>query len=281
MLKDEYLSRLGVCSWSLRPTGASNLVFQLQGLGLNKFQCALDPLRTDPKAWDPLPKLCADQGLTMVSGMFTTVGEDYSTLESIKRTGGVTPDATWDENWRNIREVARVAQAYRLRLVSFHAGFLPHEDRDPNFKKLLGRIAQIADLFADYGMDVAMETGQETAPTLRLFLEALNKRNIGVNFDPANMILYDQGDPIAALKELGPWIKSCHVKDALRTKVPGTWGAEVVVGTGQVDWRAFFQALKDIKFAGTLCIEREAGEQRAEDIMTGRRYITQIMEEVL
>lgn len=255
-------------------------MFQLQGLGLNKFQCALDPLRTSPQAWDRLPRLCADQGLTMVSGMFTTLGEDYSTLESIKRTGGVTSDAFWDENWKNIREVALMAQSYRLRLVSFHAGFLPHEAADPHFDKLLGRIGQIADLFAGYGMDLALETGQETAATLRTFLEALNRPNVGVNFDPANMILYDQGDPINALQELGPWIKQCHIKDALRTQVPGTWGEEVVVGAGQVNWRAFFQALQAIQFAGFMCIEREAGEQRAEDIVAGRRHVTRIIEEL-
>jgi sugar phosphate isomerase/epimerase len=111
-------------------------------------------------------------------------------------------------------------------------------------------------------------------------LEALNRPNVGVNFDPANMILYDQGDPINALQELGPWIKQCHIKDALRTQVPGTWGEEVVVGTGQVNWRAFVQALQAIPFAGFMCIEREAGEQRAEDIVTGLRHVTRIIEEL-
>jgi len=57
---------------------------------------------------------------------------------------------------------------------------------------------------------------------------------VAVNFDPANMILYDKGDPIEAVRTLGPWIKHLHVKDATRTEQPGTWGAEVPWGTGQV-----------------------------------------------
>jgi len=91
------------------------------------------------------------------------------------------------------------------------------------------------------------------------------------------MILYDKGDPIESLRTLGPWLRSCHLKDAIRTKVPGTWGEEVVLGTGQVDWRAFFTVLSELKFAGNACIEREAGNQRAADIRTAREYIQTLL----
>jgi sugar phosphate isomerase/epimerase len=97
-----------------------------------------------------------------------------------------------------------------------------------------------------------------------------------VNFDPANMILYDKGDPIQALRTLGPWLKQCHIKDAVKTKVPGTWGEEVTVGTGQVDWRAFFRVLQERHFSGDLAIEREAGHQRVADIRTARQYVESI-----
>jgi len=153
---------------------------------------------------------------------------------------------------------------------------LPHEASDPMFKKLLQRIVLIADLFAAANIELGFETGQETAETLRDFLRQLGKKNVGVNFDPANMILYDKGDPIAALRVLGPWLKQCHIKDATKTKVPGTWGEEVVVGTGQVDWRAFFKTADELKFKGDFVIEREAGEQRAADIRAARDYITKL-----
>ncbi len=271
------LSKLAVCSWSLRPTDPLNLIQQLETIGIPRVQIALDPLRENPKVWDALPGLCAKHNVTLVSGMFGTVGEDYSTLESIKRTGGVVPDATWDENWRNIQSVAGIAQKLGLKLVTLHAGFLPHEPTDPDFKKLLQRITLIAELFAAKHIELGFETGQETAETLRAFLQQLNKPNVGVNFDPANMILYDKGDPIAALRVLGPWLKQCHIKDAVRTKVPGTWGEEVVVGAGQVDWRAFFQTLEQLKFNGDLAIEREAGEQRIADIRGAREYLARLV----
>jgi sugar phosphate isomerase/epimerase len=194
-------------------------------------------------------------------------------METIRRTGGVVPDETWEENWRNIQATAQLAAGMKIDLVTFHAGFLPHEERDPGFKKLLERLRKVADVFAANRIDLALETGQETADALKHFLKVLERPNVGVNFDPANMILYDKGDPIAALETLSPWLKQCHIKDGRRTKQPGTWGDEVVVGTGEVDWRRFFAVLERVSFKGDLAIEREAGNQRAQDIRAACEFI--------
>ena len=265
--------RLAVCSWSLQPADPAALIRSLDAIGIHRVQLALDPLRDNPPVWGSTADQFRRHGLTIVSGMFGTVGEDYSTLDSIRRTGGVVPDAHWDANWRNIQATVRLSSELGLNLVTFHAGFLPHEEKDPNFKKLFDRIVQIADLFAAQGIDLGFETGQEIADTLAAFLKKLNRPNVGVNFDPANMLLYDKGNPIDALKILGPWLKQCHIKDANRTKVPGTWGEEVTVGTGQVDWKAFFRTLGELRFTGNLCIEREAGTRRVADIRVAREHL--------
>ena len=266
--------RLGVCSWSMQPTSAEDFFTKLAATGLARTQIALDPIRENVKgAWTDFSNLCAKRGVTCVSGMISTVGEDYTTLETIKKTGGVVPDATWPETWKNIQADADLARRMGLKLVTFHAGFLPHEESDPSFAKLLGRLRQVADLFAANKMVIGLETGQEEAGTLAAFLKKLDRANVGVNFDPANMILYDKGDPVAALRTLGPWVKQCHLKDANHTKTPGTWGEEVRLGTGQVDWRGFFRALDAAGFTGDLCIEREAGNQRVADIRAAREYV--------
>ena len=111
-----------------------------------------------------------------------------------------------------------------------------------------------------------LETGQETAAHLRDFLEEINHPAIGVNFDPANMILYDMGDPIEAVKILAPWIKHIHIKDAVRTTNPGTWGQEVIWGNGQVQPDKFLHALEKVNYKGVLAIEREAGDNHLDDI---------------
>jgi sugar phosphate isomerase/epimerase len=265
--------RLAVCSWSIQPTDPNNLVAQLQAIGINRVQIALDSIRERPGVWGKILEVFRRNNITLVSGMFGTIGEDYSTLDSIRRTGGVAQDATWNENWRNIETNAVIARQLRLKLVTFHAGFIPQEEGDPAFKKLYDRIVLIADRFGAKGIDLGFETGQETAETLRAFLIRLNRPNVGVNFDPANMILYDKGNPIDALRALGPWLKQCHIKDAIRTKTAGTWGEEVVVGLGDVNWNQFFAVLREMKFNGDLCIEREAGPQRVSDISAARQFL--------
>ncbi|HMF14864.1 MAG TPA: sugar phosphate isomerase/epimerase family protein, partial [Gemmataceae bacterium] len=126
---------------------------------------------------------------------------------------------------------------------------------------------------------IAFETGQETADLLRRTLDELKCPNLKVNFDPANMLLYDKGDPNRAVEILGPEIRSVHVKDANRTKVSGTWGEEVQLGKGQVNIKQFVATLRKVGYRGPLCIEREVGsqEERVADIAHGIRYLRECL----
>lgn len=273
----KFLSRLAVCSWSLQPSSPAELVERVQAIGLKRVQLDLDPFREQPELWAQAPEVFAQAGMEVVSGMFRTVGEDYTSLESIRLTGGLVPDGTWEANWRNLQTTVKTAERLGLSFVMFHAGFVPHDRSDPTFGKLVDRIRQMARLFAGAGITLGCETGQETGPDLRAFLEYLDEPNVAVNFDPANMILYNNGDPVEALRLVAPWVRSTHLKDATLTSVPGSWGEEVPVGTGQVDWPAYFRAMADIGFEGYYCFEREAGDQRVEDVRTGRAFVEQLL----
>lgn len=272
-----FVDRLAVCSWSLQPENPDQLIGFLKEIGLHRVQIALDPIRERPEVWGDFSRAAESAGLQLISGMLGCVGEDYSTMESIRRTGGIVPDDTWPQNWTNIQKTAELARQMNLKLVTFHAGFLPHDTRDPHYAKLLERLRQVADCFAGQDIQLALETGQETAEALRAFLQQVQRANVGVNFDPANMILYEKGDPIAALRALSPWLKQCHIKDARKTKVSGTWGDEVAVGTGQVPWREFFSVLEEQRFRGYCAIEREAGNQRLQDIRIARHYVESLL----
>src|SRR5690606_17069173 len=122
----------------------------------------------------------------------------------------------------------------------------------------------IARVYADRGVRVALETGQETADTLAELLDELGDTGVGVNFDPANMILYGMGDPVEALRRLAPWVRQAHIKDAVAAERPGEWGREVVVGEGEVDWAGFCATLRAAGLGVGLAIERETGEPRVE-----------------
>lgn len=262
--------RLGVCSWSLQARDASDLVRKVRACGLTRVQLALDPLREG--AWDleATRAECARHGIEILSGMLGTYAEDYSTLDTIRETGGLRPDAHWERNWAAAHVNARIARELGLSLVSFHAGFLPHERRDPERGRLLSRLKRYADLFADHGVQLGLETGQEDAATLLDVLDELRHPMVGVNFDPANMILYGKGDPIAALQALGSQVLQVHIKDALPSPTAGQWGSEVPVGQGAVNWKQFATLLMALPRRVDLLIEREAGEQRIADIATAR-----------
>ena len=272
---DEYAnpSRVGVCSWSLQPGSLAHLIESTKALGIDAVQLALTPLITNPGHWADCFSRLAESGITVLSGMAETVGEDYSSLESIRRTGGLLPDETWPDTLTQLLRVADIAADGPFDLVTLHAGFIPHAPDDPGREVVLERLDKVASAFAQRGLRIALETGQETAPTLMEALADSRLDQVGVNFDPANMILYGMGDPVEGLELLAGRVVQIHVKDALPAGTPGTWGSEVPVGTGAVDWPSFFDAVFRLPRHVDLLVEREAGDRRAEDISTALDFL--------
>ncbi len=280
-MKTQTVEQIGVCSWSLQATGPEDLAEKVNALGVKRVQLGLTPHRDDPGAWDGVEKVLGASGIRIVTGMYSTIGEDYSTPDTIRRTGGIVPDQHWEENLELAKVTAAKAQALGLPHIMAHAGFLPHDTGDPDYDKLAGRVATLAALFAEADAGLLMETGQESADALLTFLDEMKRRgvhNVAVNFDPANMLLYDMDDPIDALGKLAPHVRQVHVKDARRTKVKGEWGEEVVVGTGEVDWDAFVRILAEAGFEGSYIFEREAGDNRVGDIRQGIEALAAAMQ---
>ncbi|MBN1673788.1 MAG: sugar phosphate isomerase/epimerase [Kiritimatiellae bacterium] len=253
---------VGVCSWSLK-AGIEDVARMTKEIQLDHVHLAVGPaLGQSGKAY--LDAVRA-QDWTITSTMIGFPQENYSSLETIKLTGGIVPDANWADNRK--RFVGAVAATAELGVaqLSMHAGFLDHAD--PGYARTFGeRIRVLADAAAEKQIVLLLETGQESAEDLRRFMEEMDHPALGVNFDPANMILYDKGDPLDAVRTLAPWIRHCHIKDATRTATPGAWGAEVPWGDGEVGADTFLRTLRDAGFAGALAIEREAGNNRLGDI---------------
>jgi sugar phosphate isomerase/epimerase len=268
---------LAFCSWSTQPKCPNCLIKNANDIGISRVQLHLNPIFETPDDWADAGQKLADAGITVVSGMFTPKGEDYSTPATIQKTGGVVPDETWQDNLVAFHQTADAAKALGLSQVSFHAGFIPEDDKALH-DKLVERLRQLGDILKDKaGADLLLETGQETADSLDRFLAEVDRESVAVNFDPANMILYGMGDPIAAAKKLVPRIRQAHVKDATSPPEPGAWGSEVAVGTGEVNWDAFFKTLAEGGFDGNLVIEREAGDDRIGDIKQAAAYVPQFV----
>jgi L-ribulose-5-phosphate 3-epimerase len=270
---------VGVCSWSLQVKSVPELKRLLGRLGTDVVQIACgDPHHAAWDEGDRLPEAARAAGFRMTGAMLGFPGEDYTTPQTIQRTGGFGNPATRAERLERFAWALDRTRDLGLSDLMLHAGFLP-EPGDPDRKPFLDTLGQVSAMAAAKGVTVAFETGQETADLLRRTLDELKCPNLKVNFDPANMLLYDKGDPLRAVEVLGPDIRSVHVKDANRPTAPGQWGEEVPLGQGQVNIRAFVQTLKKVGYRGPLCIEREVGDQEARlrDLAHGIRYLRECL----
>jgi len=266
-------ARIGVCSWSWR-LPMKDVAVQMDEAGVKGIHLALGPFIAPDKrhgaaegaeALQFVKDRIAKGEWVLMSTMIGMVGEDYSTLETIKATGGIVPDKTWEANKKIVTRGAQLTQELGCTYMSTHAGFL--DESDPKaLRKYVERVTWMRDECRKYGVTLILESGQETAEDLAAFMPKVP--GVGINFDPANMILYAKGKPLAALKVLYPWIKQVHVKDACQTKVPGTWGTETVWGEGEVGGGDFIAELEALGYEGNYVVEFEADGKRPAPIVT-------------
>lgn len=263
--------RIGVCSWSYR-LPLVDVAQEMEKAGIKGIHLALGPFLAPDRRHGAAEGVAALKLVKakiaagewrLLSTMIGFPQEDYTTLETIRKTGGIVPDDVWPRNKALFAAAAKMTKELGAPYLSTHAGFLDEHDRAA-YAKFVARLTWMRDECAKYGVKLILESGQETAPDLAKFMKEVP--GIGINFDPANMILYGKGDPVAALDHLMPWIDQIHVKDANAATTPGAWGDEVPWGDGQVRAKAFLAALAAKGYKGNFVIEREAGSQRVKDI---------------
>ena len=263
--------RIGVCSWSYqRPL--REVADEMAKIGVKGIDLALTPfvapdgrhgVEEGEEALAFAKAQFASGAWRLFATMISFPQEDYSTLDTIRKTGGVVPDDCWPRNREIAAAAAELSDTLGAPYMLFHAGFLD-ESNPAAYAAYVERVSFVRDACARAGVQLILESGQETAEDLARFLRDVP--GLYVNFDPANMILYWKGRPMEALETLVPWIRKIHVKDADATAVPGTWGTERPWGEGQVGGAAFIDALNGLGFTGNMTIEREGGDDRVGDI---------------
>lgn len=253
---------VGVCTWSLK-NNVEDLNLLREKMGIDCVHLALKPLMEKNDA--AFLKMVQDGGWKITSTMVGFPQENYSTLESIKKTGGIIPKENWEDNKQRVIEAIELTRTLKVEYLSFHFGFLDFSS-STYMNEFKDKVKFLADKAGESEVTILMETGQETASELRRFMTEMNHLALGVNFDPANMILYGKGNPLEAVEILIPWVRHVHIKDAIASSVPGQWGKEVLWGTGQVNSGRFLGKLKEFGYNGALAIERESGQNRFNDI---------------
>jgi sugar phosphate isomerase/epimerase len=222
-------------------------------------------------------------------------GESYADVATVQQTVGFVPGSSRMVREERAKLIVDTGASMGVPIFACHVGFVPEDEDSPDFVAVRDVVRRIADHAADHKMEFALETGQETAELMLHFLDAVDRPNVKINFDPANMILYGTAEPISALKAMAHKVIAVHCKD-------GNWpdkndssglGAEMPLGEGAVDLPAFVKTLKQIGYTGPLTIEREVsllqdmddrhkeGLSHLADIEAGIALLRKLREEAL
>lgn len=259
---------IGVMFWA-GPDPAET-IRQVKSVGVRCGQLGIPgemPLAGAAAAWKAALE---SEGFTLVTVFASYVGESYADIPTVQRTVGFIPPNTRAEREARTLELSDFAAELGAPAIACHIGFVPEDPSLPDYAAVRDVVRRIADRAASHGQSFALETGQEPAEVLLRFLRDVDRPNVRVNFDPANMILYGSGDPIEALDVLGPYVISVHAKDGdwPPKDKPGALGMERPLGQGSVGIERFLAKLKQIGYTGTLNIEREVEDpvQKWRDI---------------
>jgi sugar phosphate isomerase/epimerase len=196
-------------------------------------------------------------------------------------TIGIVPRATRAERMDALKQTSDFAKMLNIPNIQTHCGFIPENPGDPLYKEAVIAIRELAEHCSGNGQSFLMETGQETPVTVLRTIKDVNKPNLGVGLDTANLILYGKANPVDAVDILGPHIRSVHAKDGKWPTNPDKLGEEVIIGSGVVDFKQVLTKLHRLGYSGAISIEREtSGPKQIEDVKQEKIYLERILGQV-
>jgi len=182
-------------------------------------------------------------------------------------TIGLVPPEHRAQRVEDLKRGADFAAKIGVASITTHVGFLPVDPKDPNYVATVEALKEIADYCGQRNLEFWFETGQETPVVLLRTIERMGHDNVGINLDPANLVLYGMANPVDSLDVFGSWVREVHAKDGLYPTGGEKLGQETPLGEGKVDFPRLVGRLKELGFEGVLTIEREiSGPKQTEDI---------------
>ena len=264
-------------------SGAEAAIARVKELGLPTCFLSLDGYigKFNAQLASEIRGLLDKYGVTATSAEVVGPGRLVWDFLDGPSTIGLVPPATRAARIDALRQTSDFAKLLGVLRVQTHCGFIPENPRDPLYGEVVEAIRTVADHCAGNGQDFLMETGQETPTTMKRALEDVNRPNLGVGLDTANLILYGKANPVDAVEIIGPHVKSVHAKDGKWPTDPMKLGAEVLIGTGRVDFLKVFTRLHELGYTGAITIEREiSGPQQLEDVKKEKIYLEGIISQV-
>ena len=197
-------------------------------------------------------------------------------------TLGLVPEAFRFERVKMLQKGIAFASMIHVKDVATHVGYMPENPYDPNYAGVLVCLKELVKQCKENGQNFLFETGQETPVTLKRAIQdiekELGKGNVGINLDPANLVMYGKANPVDALEVFGEYVMGIHGKDGRYPTDGHMLGEEVPLGQGKVNYPAFVAKLKEIGYAGDITIEREiSGEEQKKDIVMAKAVLDELL----
>ena len=194
------------------------------------------------------------------------------------RTIGLLPREFRRQRVENLKQGSDFAKRLSVACVATHMGFLPENCNTDEFEQVVLAIREVAEYCKQNGQFLLFETGQETPITLMRTIEAVGTGNLGINLDPANLLLYGKGNPCDAVEIFGRYIMGIHAKDGEYPTDYTKLGEEKRIGDGHVNFPELIRRLKAVGYDGAITIEREiGGEQQIQDILYAKNYLENLI----
>lgn len=260
-------------------SGTRGSIEKVRDLGLETCQLA---------SWDPASyteeKACEVEAACDTLGVeVTTIWAGYSgrmvwDFVDGPTTIGLVPPGTRETRVEELKCGAAFAKRLKVASITTHVGFLPIDPGDANYIGAVDAVREVAACCEELGIGFNFETGQETPVTLLRCIEDVGTGNLGINLDPANLILYGMANPVDALDVFGQYVRGVHAKDGEYPTDGRKLGREKALGQGKVDFGRLVPRLLELGYDGALTIEREiAGEEQTRDILMAKKMLERLM----
>ncbi|HLN29086.1 MAG TPA: sugar phosphate isomerase/epimerase family protein [Gemmataceae bacterium] len=175
----------------------------------------------------------------------------------------------------HVKQVMSLSFDLGARLVLIQAGRIPEDLQSGRAGLLTEALLALGHHGDRTGTVLALETGLNAGKSVQEFLQRFDSGGLGVNFDPANLLI-NGFDPYESGQELQGRVVYAKAKDA-RLAGASRAGQEVALGNGDIDWMRLLSVLEEIDYRGWLTVERELGDDRRADVANGvgflRRFI--------
>ncbi|GGD78147.1 sugar phosphate isomerase/epimerase family protein [Paenibacillus nasutitermitis] len=260
---------------TIQPDSSENMFNPVSEFGLTVCQlCCWDTTYATPEMAERVIREAKEANVRICAFWAGVPGPQQWNFTEGPVTLGLVPQAYRAERVKALKQWADFAQWIGAPAIITHCGFIPENLTDPEYPAVVEAIREVALYCESKGIGFWFETGQETPIVLLRTIERVGTSNLGINMDPANLVLYGKGNPIDALDVFGRYVRNIHVKDGMYPTDGDHLGKEVRAGEGKVEFPLFMSRLKQIGFTGELIIEREiSGQEQKDDI---RRTMTDL-----